>query len=132
MDLRFGHEPQPEHDGGPVVSRKPAYPGPEDRLTWYRELVEAHPEAELKGAKNPYTSRNGWMTSFLDPDGCLCLRLPADDRARTEAEFGGTAVRQYGRNMPEFVLVPREGPTDADVGHWFARSWDWVGTKPPK
>jgi hypothetical protein len=52
-----------------------AYPGPAERLDAYRSVVARHGEADLKGAKNPYTSCNGWMTSFLDPEGLICLRL---------------------------------------------------------
>jgi hypothetical protein len=46
----------------------------------------------VKGAKNPSTSRNGWMTSFLDPGGLVCLRL--DAAAREELiGAGGEEVR---------------------------------------
>ena len=106
------------------------YPGSPDDLAAYRELVDRHAEAEVAGAKNPYTSRNGWMTSFLDPNGLICLRLAADDRDAVIAA-GGAAVQQYGKNMPDFASVP-SGASDADLDTWFATSWDHAGTLTPK
>jgi hypothetical protein len=61
------------------MPRGSAYPGSLADLEAYRDLVDRHREAEVLGAKNPYTSRNGWMTSFLDPDGHICLRLSSQD-----------------------------------------------------
>ncbi len=84
----------------------------------------------MLGAKNPYTSRNGWMTSFLDPVGLVCLRISAEDRESVIAS-GGAAVMQYGRNMPDFVSLP-EGLSDADLDQLFARSWDHAGGLEPK
>ena len=84
----------------------------------------------MLGAKNPYTSRNGWMTSFLDPEGLICLRLSADDRTAL-ISAGGAAVEQYGRNMPDFASVPLSA-SDADLDALFARSWDHAATLTPK
>ncbi|MDW3219461.1 MAG: hypothetical protein R8F63_12695 [Acidimicrobiales bacterium] len=106
------------------------YPGPSDRLELYRRLVDRHPEAEVKGAKNPYTSRNGWMTSFLAPDGLICLRLGGAERDEALAA-GASEVQQYGRNMPDFAALPAE-LADGDADAWFARSWDHAGTLDPK
>ncbi len=107
-----------------------AYPGSPDDLEAYRTLIDRHADAEVLGAKNPYTSRNGWMTSFLDPDGLVCLRLPADDREATIAA-GGAAVKQYGRNMPDFASLPLAA-TDRELDDLFARSWHHAGTLEPK
>ena len=70
------------------------------------------------------------MSSFLDPDGVVCLRLGTDERAAL-IDAGGTAVEQYGRNMPDFAGVP---PTtsSADLDHWFAVSWEHTGGLDPK
>ncbi|MEM9891439.1 MAG: hypothetical protein AAF962_11305 [Actinomycetota bacterium] len=106
------------------------YPGPADRLAIYRALIDRHDEAEVKGAKNPYTSRNGWMTSFLDPDGLICFRLAAEEREGLLAE-GGDAVQQYNRNMPDFASAPPD-MADADLDRWLATSWDHTGTLDPK
>ena len=107
-----------------------AYPGSPDHLAAYAALVERHGEAELKGAKNPYTSRNGWMTSFLDPDGAICFRLGAGDKADL-LEVGGAAVEQYGKNMPDFASAPAT-MSAADLDRWFATSWAHTGTLEPK
>lgn len=104
------------------------YPGDRERLDTYRDLVDRHPDADVLGAKNPYSSRNGWMTSFLDPEGLICLRLSADDRDELIAA-GGASVQQYGRNMPDFASLPID---DADADGWFVRSWDHSGTLKPK
>lgn len=82
------------------MPRGSACPGSPDDLDAYCELVDRHPNAEVRGAKNPYTSRNGWMTSFLDPTGLICLRLSHDDRDAVIAA-GGAAVEHYGRNMSD-------------------------------
>lgn len=106
------------------------YPGPPERLDAFRELVDEHGEPEVKGAKNPYTSRNGWMTSFLDPDGVICVRLDPAQREDALAE-GCSEVQQYGRNMPDFVGLPEAMPSDGQSS-WFARSWAHAGTLEPK
>ncbi|MEM7141695.1 MAG: hypothetical protein AAF548_11765 [Actinomycetota bacterium] len=106
------------------------YPGPADRLDVYRALVDRHPDADVLGAKNPYTSRNGWMTSFLDPDGAICVRLGAEERGEA-LEHGASSVQQYGRNMPDFAGLPID-LTDGDADAWFALSWDHAGALKPK
>jgi len=48
------------------------YEGPPDALEAYQSVVEgSQSNAEVKGAKNPYTSRNGHMSSFLEPGGTV-------------------------------------------------------------
>ncbi|MEM9466769.1 MAG: hypothetical protein AAGA90_15455 [Actinomycetota bacterium] len=107
-----------------------AYPGSPDDLQRYAAIVDAHGHAELKGAKNPYTSRNGWMSSFLDPDGLICFRL--DEREREDLiAAGGGAVEQYGKNMPDFASAPAD-MAETDLEHWFATSWDHTGSLDPK
>lgn len=112
------------------MPRGSSYPGSPDDLAAYRDLVDRHPEAELLGAKNPYTSRNGWMTSFLDPGGLICLRLSREARSAV-IEAGGAEVRQYGRNMPDFASVP-PSVSGSELDALFALSWDHTGTLAPK
>ena len=107
-----------------------AYPGSPDDLARYVAMVERHGHAEVKGAKNPYTSRNGWMSSFLDPDGLICFRLSADERASLLKEGGGE-VQQYGKNMPDFASAPG-GADDDELDRWLAISWDHTGSLEPK
>ena len=115
---------------GLAVPKGSEYQGSLERLDAYRALIERHGKAEVKGAKNPYTSRNGWMTSFLDPDGLICIRL--DSSALAEAiEAGAATVEQYGRKMSDFAALPVDlGDQEADV--WFARSWKQAGMLDPK
>ena len=110
------------------------YPGPPDALARYQAVVEAaQSEAEVKGAKNPYTSRNGHMFSFLTPDGTTALRLSdvLGERFRDEYESG--PVMQYGSVMRGYVSVPAELlAKPAEIGPWFDKAWDWIGSLPPK
>ena len=109
------------------------YKGPPERLERYEELVATKPEVERKGAANPYTSRNGWMFSFLDSDGEISIRLSDDDRADFLSTFDSRTSVQYGREMKEFVVVPGGLLDDLDaLSDWFARSYEWVGTLKPK
>lgn len=110
------------------------YEGPAEALEAYTAVVEESSSgAEVKGAKNPYTSRNGHMFSFLDADGTMALRLSDEltDEFRSKYESGD--VIQYGSTMRGYSSVPAELLADtAAAADWFDRSWDWIGTLPPK
>ncbi len=75
---------------------KATYQGPADRLVLYEGLVASVPGVERKGAANPYTSRNGHMTSFIDKDGDVAIRLDAADRERFIDRYGSRLSMQYG------------------------------------
>ena len=107
-----------------------AYPGSAADLARYAGVIDRHGTTEVKGAKNPYTSRNGWMSSFLDPDGLICLRLGNDEIDELIA-LGGGAVQQYGKNMPDFASAPAD-MSEADLDDWFTTSWDHTGSLDPK
>jgi hypothetical protein len=110
------------------------YAGPPEALAAYRSVVEGSKSGtEVKGAKNPYTSRNGHMFSFLDAEGTMALRLPEEltDEFRSSYESGD--VIQYGATMRGYSSVPAALLTDTDrLAVWFDRSWDWIGTLPAK
>lgn len=109
------------------------YPGPAEALERYEALVTAHPEAQRKGAKNPYTSRNGHMFSFLDPSGSLALRLSDELIEQFGASFSTHPVIQHNSVMRGYVEIPDELFEDLDaLGQWFADSWDWIGSLDPK
>ncbi len=110
------------------------YPGPAEALELYAAAVTAsHSGAVVKGAKNPYTSRNGHMFSFLDIDGAMALRLPDDLRSAFLATYDSGPVRQYGSVMQGYVSVP-DGllRATAELAAWFTNSHDWIGTLEPK
>jgi hypothetical protein len=110
------------------------FEGPPEALEAYRSVVEeSQSGAEVKGAKNPYTSRNGHMFSFLDVGGTMALRLSDElaEEFRSSHESGD--VIQYGATMRGYSSVPTELLADADtLAVWFDRSWEWIGTLPAK
>ncbi len=110
------------------------YAGPEDALERYTAIVEsASADAEVKGAKNPYTSRNGHMFSFLTPDGMMALRLSDELAEDFAVEYETGPVMQYGSVMRGYVSVPGDLLGDpSSLVPWFDRAWDWIGSLPPK
>lgn len=109
------------------------YPGPSEALERYEALVAARPDMDRKGAKMPYTSRNGHMCSFLDADGDIGLRLSPEDRQAFIDRYGTGLAEQYGRTMKEFVVVPDDlADRKEELLEWFDRGWEWVGTLKPK
>ena len=110
------------------------YEGPTAALEAYRSVVEASRSgAEVKGAKNPYTSRNGHMFSFLDAAGTMALRLSEELTEEFRSSYESGDVIQYGATMRGYSSVPAQLLADpATLTGWFDRSWEWIGTLPPK
>ncbi len=110
------------------------YKGPPEALEAYISVVaKGRSGAEVKGAKNPYTSRNGHMFSFLDPDGTMALRLSDELTEEFRSSYESGDVVQYGATMRGYSSVPSELLADtATLADWFDRSWEWIGTLPPK
>lgn len=109
------------------------YPGPADALGRYLTLVEASGNGEVKGAKNPYTSRNGHMFSFLDPEGGMALHLSDELEAEFRERYDSGPVEQYGRTMRGYSSVPADLLADTDaLREWYDRAWEWIGTLKPK
>jgi hypothetical protein len=109
------------------------YPGPAEALERYRVVVEASGNGELKGAKNPYTSRNGHMFSFLDPEGTMALHLSSELEEEFRSRFQSGPVIQYGRTMRGYSSVPPDLLNDTDeLREWYDRAWEWIGTLKPK
>lgn len=110
-----------------------AYEGPPEALERYREVVKASSaSADVRGARSPYTSRNGHMFSFLDRDGTMALRL--SDRLREEfgTRYPTEPVIRYGSVMRGYVSVPCELEDVGALADWFDRSFEWIGTLDPK
>jgi len=77
-----------------------------DKMALYEQLVNNHPNAELKGATIPYTSVNGHMYSYLAKDESLGLRLPAKEREQFLKKYKTKLMEQYGIIQNEYVVVP--------------------------
>lgn len=110
------------------------YPGPADVLEQYTAVVAASStEAEVKGAKNPYTSRNGHMFSFLAPEGTMALRLSDELGDDFASKYETGPVMSYGSVMRGYFSVPDGllGDTKT-MADWFTKSYDWIGSLPPK
>ena len=112
---------------------KVKYPGPEEKLALYEALVEMFPDVKRKGAKNPYTSHNGHMFSFLDPTGALSLRFPKDEREAFLEEYDTELSFQYNTVMKEYAVVPDAMLEDtAGIAEYFAKSFAYVDGLKPK
>jgi hypothetical protein len=112
---------------------KAIYTGPAEKLELYEALVASVDGVDRKGAANPYTSRNGHMTSFIDKAGEVSIRLDQEDREVFMGRYDTELAVQYGSVMKEFVVVPDDLLERPDeLREWFVRSWEWVGTLQPK
>ena len=110
------------------------YEGPAAKLERYAAVVQkSESSTEVKGAKNPYTSRNGHMFSFLDGDGTMALRLSDEATEEFRSRYDSGDVIQYGATMRGYSSVPAELLADtAELAGWFDKAWTWIGTLPPK
>lgn len=116
-----------------AVAKKSKYEGPQAALVLYEAVVAAHPNVERKGARNPYTSLNGHMFSFLDASGAMALRLSSEDQTEFVARYGTAPVEQHGRIMKDYVAIPDELLSDTEqLGPWFVRSHAYLETLKPK
>jgi hypothetical protein len=112
---------------------KAKYPGPEDKLALYEELVATLPDVKRKGAKNPYTSHNGHMFSFLDETGAVSLRLPKDERGAFLEKYNTKQSFQYNTVMKEYAVVPDAMLEDiAGLAKYIAMSLAYVDSLKPK
>jgi len=116
------------------MPRGSSYQGPPEALDRYAAVVDASAGGSaLKGAKNPYTSRNGHMFSFLDADGKMALRLSKELQNEFRGRYETGPVLQYERVMRDYVSVPAELLENTEeLREWFDRSFDWIGTLEPK
>jgi len=98
----------------------------------YAELVATINEAQLKGAKIPYTSMNGNMYSYLGENG-VGLRLPADVREEFLAKYQTTLYHAHGTVQKEYVTVPAELLVKTDeLAPYFRVSYDYAKALKPK
>jgi hypothetical protein len=109
------------------------YAGPSEALERYRAVVEASGNGEVKGAKSPYTSRNGHMFSFLDGEGTMALHLSKELETEFRSRYESGPVIQYGRTMRGYSSIPPGLFAETEVlREWYDRAWEWIGTLEPK
>lgn len=110
------------------------YQGPAEALELYIAAVDRSTSGvPVKGAKNPYTSLNGHMFSFLDADGAMALRMSDELRESFEAAFETGPVIQYGSVMRGYASIPDNLLHDTGtLAEWVDKAHAWIGTLDPK
>ena len=104
----------------------------EEAKARYAELVATIREAQLKGAKMPYTSTNGNMYSYLGENG-VALRLPADVREEFITKYRTTLYHAHGIVQKEYVTVPAELLLATDeLAPYFRASYAYANSLRPK
>ena len=107
---------------------------PPDKLERYKQLLDLHPEIELKGGlKLPYTSHQGNMFSQLTKAGVLGLRLDQAAREAFLAEYDNGLLETYGTIMKEYVAVPDYLLEDAQgLLPYLEQSYAYAKTRKPQ
>ena len=107
---------------------------PEEVLAVYRDIIEAHPEIELKGGKKlPYTSLNGHMFTMVSKDGRVGFRMSKADREAFEEKFASGPFTNYGAVIREYVTIPDDLLSNIDeVMPYLDASYQYVQTLKPK
>lgn len=108
-------------------------PEQQDKLDLYEQVVAEFPDVKRKGAKNPYTSVNGHMFSFLMQDGVLALRMSKEQRTAFMDEFKTEQPVTYNTVMKEYVSVPADMlQNTAALKPYFQQSYDYALSLKPK
>ncbi len=108
--------------------------GPQEALEKYSAVVAASGhDVGVKGAKNPYTSLNGHMFSFLDGDGMMALRLSDEMGEEFRTQYDSGPVTSYGSVMRGYCSVPQDLLDNTEeLAVWFDRAHEWIDSLPPK
>ncbi len=107
---------------------------PADKLALYKQLIDAHPEIELKGGqKLPYTSYQGNMFTMLSKAGKVGLRMGKAERDGFISRFDSKLFETYGTVMKEYVEAPDELLENTEaLLPYLEQSYDYVKTLKPK
>jgi hypothetical protein len=106
---------------------------PVPNIALYEALVHTIAGIELKGATMPYTSCNGHMFSFLDPEGNLALRLPDEKREVFLKKYKTRLCEAHGTILKEYALVPQSLFMKlSDLKVYFKWSYEYVKSLKPK
>lgn len=116
-----------------MATKKGAGNIPQDTLDLYEKLVATSPGIGRKGATVPYTSLNGNMFSFINKEGSLGIRLPAESREPFLKKYRTTLVTAYGMVMKEYVAVPEDLLKNTkELAPYFRMSVEYVKSLKPK
>ena len=75
----------------------------------YTAYIQEWGKVERKGKKNPYTSHNGHMFTFLDTtNGYLAVRLSKEGKAAFNEKHKQGDVIQHNSVMNGYVQIPAE------------------------
>lgn len=106
---------------------------PDEMLQQYDKIVNKLPDQKVKGAANRYTSLNGHMFSFINNNGDIGLRLPKEEREAFIKKYDSKIMEQYGRNMPEYVVVTDElFMKTRTMNKYFKISHEYIQSLKPK
>ena len=107
---------------------------PQDKLELFTQLIDTHPDIELKGGKKmAYTSHNGNMYTLLSKEGKVGIRLGKEEREAFIQKYDSQLCVQYGAVMKEYVEVPDTLlPNTDELKPYLAMSYAYVQTLKPK
>jgi len=112
---------------------KPSKLPPKEKVDLYDKLIENHPDIELKGISNPYTSLNGHMFTHLSKDGSLGIRLPREAREDFLDRYNTSLYESHGAIMKEYVRVPDELLQNTEeLSPYLKISYEYIKTLKPK
>jgi hypothetical protein len=105
-----------------------------EKLALYEKLIATHPAIERKGDRNPYTSVNGHMFTYLDPTSALVgIRLASKEREEFLKRYKSTLFEAYGGVMKEFVTVPDALLKNTkELQKYVAASYEYTKTLKPR
>ena len=103
----------------------------EERYTAY---IKEWGKVERKGKKNPYTSHNGHMFTFLDvANGYLAVRLSAEGKKNFNEKHNQGDVIQYNSVMNGYVEIPKEiFDNKTELFKMLDQSFEFVNSLKPK
>ena len=99
----------------------------------FEKLIATHPEIQLKGDANKYTSHNGNMFTILSADGVLAIRLPEREREEFLKKYKTQLKVAYGITQKEYAVVPDSLLKKTnELKKYLDISYDYVKTLKPK
>jgi hypothetical protein len=100
----------------------------------YTAYIKEWGKVERKGKKNPYTSHNGHMFTFLDTQNeYLAVRLSADEKKSFNEKHNQGDVIQYNSVMNGYVEIPSNmAKNKEEVFEMLDQSFDFINSLKPK